>query len=97
MTRKNALDWFEEELKYGKCSEDCPQCNAYEVAIEALKQEPVVHAHWKKKTFNYANPTDTEAMCFVNYACSKCDTTWKYRSHYCPNCGAVMDEQPNKT
>lgn len=34
-----ALKYFSEDLKYGKCSEDCPQCNAYEVAIEAIKKE----------------------------------------------------------
>lgn len=54
---------------------------------------PVIHAHWKKKSFNYASSTDTEAVYFLNYVCSKCDTTWKYSSHYCPNCGARMDEE----
>lgn len=33
----DALAWFEEELKGGKCSPDCPQCNSYEFAITALR------------------------------------------------------------
>ena len=39
MTYKEALKWFKDDLKDGKCSEDCPDCNAREKAIEALKKE----------------------------------------------------------
>lgn len=39
MTAQEALAWFKEELKDGKCSDNCRQCNAYEVAIEALEKQ----------------------------------------------------------
>jgi hypothetical protein len=38
MTDKEAFDWFKATLKDGKCSDECPQCNAMECAIEALKE-----------------------------------------------------------
>ena len=39
MTAQEALAWFKEELKDGKCSDNCRQCNAYEVAVEALEKQ----------------------------------------------------------
>lgn len=35
---KEALEWFKEELAEGKCCSTCPQCAAYEVAIEILEK-----------------------------------------------------------
>lgn len=37
MAYKEALAWFEETMKSGPCKSDCPQCNSYILAIEALK------------------------------------------------------------
>ena len=37
-SNSEALEWFKEELKEGKCSDTCPQCAAYEVAIEILEK-----------------------------------------------------------
>jgi predicted nucleic-acid-binding Zn-ribbon protein len=37
MEIKDAIKWFEDELKDGKCSDECPQCNANEMALEALR------------------------------------------------------------
>lgn len=37
MTTNEAIKWFEEELIKGKCSPDCPQCNAYETALSILR------------------------------------------------------------
>lgn len=34
---EEALGWFKAELKDGKCSDDCPECNAMEFAIIALE------------------------------------------------------------
>lgn len=39
MTNEEALNWFKDDLKNGKCSEECPQCNAMERAIEALEKQ----------------------------------------------------------
>lgn len=44
-TAKDALLWFEEELRNGKCSPDCPQCNAYEWAITALQEQGATKAY----------------------------------------------------
>lgn len=33
-----AINWFEEELADGKCWSGCPQCNANELALIALKE-----------------------------------------------------------
>ena len=38
MNIKQALEWFKEEMKEGKCSDTCPQCAAYEVAINVLEK-----------------------------------------------------------
>ena len=37
MEIKDAIKWFEAELKDGKCSDECLQCNANEKALEALR------------------------------------------------------------
>ena len=39
MTNEEALNWFKDDLKNGKCSDECPQCNAMEKAIEALEKQ----------------------------------------------------------
>lgn len=36
MTYEQAKAWFEEDLKDGKCSDDCPSCNAMTLAIKAI-------------------------------------------------------------
>lgn len=36
MTIDDAIKFFEESLKDGKCSETCESCNANELALEAL-------------------------------------------------------------
>ena len=42
MTRSEALEYFREELKDGKCSDTCPICNAMEWAIKALEEPEIV-------------------------------------------------------
>ena len=39
MTNEEAKALFEEDLKDGKCSNDCPECNARERAISALEKQ----------------------------------------------------------
>ena len=39
MTNEEAKALFEEDLKAGKCSNDCPECNAREKAISALENQ----------------------------------------------------------
>lgn len=37
MNIEEAIKWFEKELEEGKCSSECEQCNANELALHALK------------------------------------------------------------
>ena len=46
MTRSEALEYFKEELKDGKCSDTCPICNAMEWAIKALEQPERKKGEW---------------------------------------------------
>ena len=39
MTPKEAYEWFANELKDGKCSDDCEQCNANEIALHAIEKQ----------------------------------------------------------
>ena len=62
------------------------QFEAYEMAIEALKQKPIIHAHW------IILPPCFEEIC----ECSNCKMKFKYayqHKEYCPNCEAKMDEK----
>lgn len=39
MEPKEAAKWFRKELKDGKCSEKCVQCNANEIALKAIEKQ----------------------------------------------------------
>ena len=84
-TYKEAKALFEYNLKDGKCSDDCPDCNAMELAILALeKQIP------KKPTKAYFEGG------FVNYHCVCCGeaqglTVNKRWQKYCPHCGQALN------
>lgn len=61
MTREKALEWFKEELKDGKCSDECPQCNAYDVAIRSLEAWDNVYKELKAMFIEYGSvPTEDE-------------------------------------
>lgn len=75
MTNEEAKALFEEDLKDGKCSNDCPECNAREMAIYALeKQIP------KKPIIN-----ERKIQCINGHN----QPTQHYK--YCPMCGQLMD------
>lgn len=75
MTNEEAKALFEEDLKDGKCSNDCPECNAREKAIESLeKQIP------KKPIINWRR-----IQCINGHN----QPTQHYK--YCPMCGQLMD------
>lgn len=78
-------------------SEQCNGCEIYDIykkVIEAPTAEakPIVHAHW---ALFGKNGTDTD------YGCTNCGYTFTTSGnypqivHYCPYCGAQMDEKEN--
>ena len=51
-------------------------------SAQTIEAEPVRHGHWELAD-------EQEPM---RYGCAKCKRMSWYRSNYCPNCGAKMDE-----
>lgn len=47
---EEALEFFEAEMSRGKCYDECPQCNAMECAIEALKEHIAAEKFHTAKT-----------------------------------------------
>lgn len=81
MTNEEAKALFEEDLKDGKCSNDCPECNAREKAIEALeKQIP------KEVVIQKINE-DIELL-----YCPNCHVRFiRTGMNCCGNCGQALD------
>lgn len=77
MTREEAI----EQLKvYRTCmSVDGAEVEAYNMAIQALGQEP--------KTGHWIEHFDESGKW---YECDQCHTDWGGSVNYCPNCGAKM-------
>ena len=87
MTNEEALNWFKDDLKNGKCSDECPQCNAMEKAIEALeKQIP-------KKPYKRKEGKETNYYCSCKHYLG--DETEiqliAIRPRFCDNCGQALD------
>lgn len=87
MTNEEALNWFKDDLKNGKCSDQCPQCNAMEKAIEALeKQIP-------KKPYKRKEGKETNYYCSCKHYLG--DETEiqliAIRPSFCDNCGQALD------
>ena len=82
MTYTEAKAFFEECLWDGKCNEDCPECNAMEVAISAIeKQIP------KKPDLDGG----IYCPCCLHEFKENYDTT-----SYFPNCGQAIDWSDTK-
>lgn len=65
MNDREAIEWFENELKDGKCSEDCIQCNANERALEAIKereerQKGCEYCRMERPIIGFSDCYDTE-------------------------------------
>ena len=75
MNREKAI----EELKLiAKVTMWNDRREAVEMAIEALKAEPVRHGEWVKN--------------LKLYQCSECDKVGSHNYKYCPHCGAKMSK-----
>lgn len=56
--------------------------------IPTIEAELIRHGKWTQIC-------DTNNWQYINehYRCSECLETSAYKSNYCPNCGATMDEE----
>ena len=89
MTRKEAIwamQFYKEKLYNGIFGQ---YIGAFDVAISALKEQPVVHGRWKFGK-NHGEFVETECTACGSLLLVKwIDELSNYR--YCPNCGARMD------
>ena len=97
MTYEEAKAWFEEDLKDGKCSDDCPMCNAMELAIEALEKRI------PKKPIYEADGYDENGNLIYDCAiCPNCENDdFEYGINnwgceFCPDCGQALDWSDNE-
>ena len=81
MTPQEAIEFFKGELEGGKCSEHCVQCNANELALQALeKQIP-------KKAKNI-----TTTLYYKQGRCPNCNALLKNTMNiFCSDCGQALD------
>ena len=54
---------------------------------EALKAEPVKHGRWSRERL-----PSTGGGSYEVFRCNLCNEAFNWRTAYCPNCGAKMDE-----
>ena len=101
MTNEKAIEFLEDyfdasvccDTKHGREFMDKLK-QAYDMAIAALREQPVAHGRWDIRTDD----------CDCEYArCSECgeefydanEDTIDITFNYCPNCGARMDGDGN--
>ena len=88
MTPQKALWFFKEELKAGKCSDDCLQCNSMEMAISALeKQIP------KKVKYQNRHGEGWDISNKDYFHCPSCGRRLrnKQKDPHCGRCGQLLD------
>lgn len=84
MTNEEAKALFEEDLKDGKCSNDCPECNAREKAISALdKRIPKVAEH--------EDGVWSICPCCGGSVCNDTEHAVNGEVSYCEHCGQAID------
>ena len=88
MTREEAVKVLETHKRVRELLGDLSICNALDMAIFALREQPVVHGRW------VLNKVYGDHECSV---CGQGDIIAQYfkrlRMNYCPNCGARMDSE----
>lgn len=56
--------------------------------IRKIEAEPVKHARWIEGNEDHVS---CDSICY--YTCSECNHSFSDDTPYCPNCGALMDEE----
>lgn len=79
MELKEAAEWFRNDLGDGKCSEDCVQCNANEIALEAIEKQIPEKLLPEQRYYGIGK-------------CPRCGVVFTDDStNYCGNCGQAID------
>ena len=89
MTNEEAKALFEEDLKDGKCNDDCPECNARELAISALEMQipkKVTHEATLYKCCTCPNCKNVVDE-FIEFMGNRCRVT----PTYCKYCSQALD------
>ena len=92
MTREEAIwamRFYKEKLYNGIFNK---HIEAFDVAIAALREHPVVHGRWEPH-YEHDFVSDEDVLCGLH--CSLCGLYYVKRHNYCPNCGARMDGDGN--
>ena len=85
MTRDEAIKRLHKYAKYAYdiWNDGDADAEAFNMAIEALQQEPVKHGKWREDDKGY----------FYCDQCHKYPKNQVEKSDFCPNCGAKMDKE----
>ena len=103
-TRQDACaEWLDEAKADGNEEQYVRAEQALATFIEAkltldkmptIEAEPIKHGKWITDYVDVGSHTGGVATATVTY-CSACDEQFDWRTPYCPNCGAKMDEVNN--
>ena len=84
MTNEEAKALFEEDLKDGKCSDNCLECSAREKAIEALEKQISTKPVEQGDGINYNCPVCGRYVGYIDAM------AWEMPK-YCNECGQKLD------
>ena len=99
MTNEEVLNWFKDDLKNGKCSDECPQCNAMEKAIEALEKQIPKKPQYVDTRFRHHGRKISDGSSLDK--CYKCPNCNSHIFHVfdsekcCKYCGQALDWSDN--
>ena len=96
MTKEEAIKYLIQPVSTSTVmgEETAKQFEAYRMAVEALRQEPMAHAHWTIIYESTAGVTDARCSnCGYESLAYENDVHTDENCNYCPCCGAKMDEE----
>lgn len=87
------IDIYDIRQVFSEMNEETKRLILSQPEIDAV---PVVHGTWIK-TMEIFDNDDVEQEAYGCSNCSRCQKPYfVFRSNYCPNCGAKMDEKENE-
>lgn len=90
ISREAALeecDWYAKE--FCECEYAIMPLKGALENLHATDVRPVVRARWRYKTMTVPGG---KGQIYAKWCCTACKGKAKERTHFCPNCGAVMEE-----